>query len=144
MTIKEYATSRSITYEAVRQLVRKLEPDISEHITKNGRTRSLDPDAIRMLDDRRKGSRVSVTRSEARAEVLDASQTIDQLKNEIILLQRQLLEARTEVLEARESVARLEAYSDICKTQEAKIERLEGELGLYQRTIFGLYRKKRE
>jgi len=141
MTLKDYAVSREITYEAVRQLVKKLEPEITPHISKQGRTRVLDPDGVRMLDDRRKGYRLSVTRSEARTDAVEASQTIDQLKNEIILLQRQLLEARTEALEARESVARLEAYADISKSQADKIERLEGELGKYQRTFFGLYRK---
>ena len=144
MTLKDYAVSRGITYEAVRQLVKKLEPEITSHITKHGRTRVIDPDGVQLLDDRRKGNRISVTSSEARTEHQNASQTIDQLKNEVILLQRQLLEARTEVLEARESVARLEAYSDICKSQETKIERLEGELGRYHRTVFGLYRKDKE
>ena len=144
MTLKDYALSRGITYEAVRQLVKKLEPEIASHISKQGRTRHIDPDGVRMLDDRRKGSSVSVTRSDARTEVLEASETIDKLKNEIIVLQRQLLEARTEVLEARESVARLEAYADISKSQEAKIERLEGELGRYHKTIFGFYRREKQ
>lgn len=144
MTLKEYAVSRGITYEAVRQMIKKLEPEITSHISKQGRTRVIDRNGVQLLDDRRKGSSVSVTRSDARTDVLEASQTIDQLKNEIILLQRQLLEARTDVLEARENVARLEAYADISKSQEAKIERLESELGQYHKTIFGLYKKDKK
>ena len=60
MTIKEYADTRQVSYEAVRQLVKKLDTELSGHITKDKRTRVLDNEAVRILDDRRKGSRVSV------------------------------------------------------------------------------------
>lgn len=140
MTIREYADSRQVTYEAVRQLIKKLSGELDGHITKQGRTRYLDNEAVRILDDRRKGSRVSVIK----AKVTENEDTIDQLKNEIILLQKQLLEAKDTLRLASENVARLEAVSDTNKRLQAEIDTYKDELSTYQRTIFGLYRKVKQ
>lgn len=137
MTIRDYADSRKVTYEAVRQLVNRLSGELEGHITKKGRTRYLDDEAVQILDERRNGSKVSVIK----AKVTENDNTIDQLKNEIILLQRQLLECKDSLRIASENVARLEAVTDTNKQLQAKIDTLEGELHTYQRTIFGFYRK---
>lgn len=145
MTIQEYATTRKITYEAARQAVEKTKPAILKHITKQGRTRILDSVAVQMLDEKRKGFRVSVIKKESAEKsnkIEEQSDTIDKLKNEIIVLQKQLLEERTMRLESAEKVARLEAIADTRKLQEEQIDRLQAELNRYERTIFGLYRKK--
>lgn len=145
MTIQEYATTRKITYEAARQAVEKTKPAILKHITKQGRTRILDSVAVQMLDEKRKGFRVSVIKKESAEKsnkIEEQSDTIDKLKNEIIVLQKQLLEERTMRLESAEKVARLEAIADTRKHQEEQIDRLQAELNRYERTIFGLYRKK--
>ena len=145
MTIQEYATTRKITYEAARQAVEKTKPAILKHITKQGRTRILDSVAVQMLDEKRKGFRVSVIKKESAEKsnkIEEQSDTIDKLKNEIIVLQKQLLEERTMRLESAEKVARLEAIADTRKLQEEQIDRLQAELNRYERTIFGLYRRK--
>ncbi len=142
MTLKDYASSRGITYEAVRQLVKKLRPGIDEHITKSGRTRILDDIAVKMLDDRRNESKVSVIRTDTSNQI----ETIDQLKNEIIILQRQLLTCQNDLRIASENASRLEAVSIINERQQSEIdtlksdnESLKNQLGKYRKTIFGLY-----
>lgn len=144
MTLQEYARTRNITYEAVRQAVKKASPEIDGHITKDGRTRVLDNEAVKILDERRKGSRVAVIKAKA----TESEQTVDQLKNEIILLQRQLLSCKDDLRIASENVARLEAVSDTNKRLQADIDRkqleidqLKTDLGSYHKTIFGFYRK---
>lgn len=137
MTLQEYATTRNITYEAVRLAVKKAKPDIDKHITKQGRTRILDNEAVRILDDKRKGSKVSVIK----AKNTENEQTIDQLKNEIILLQRQLLDCKDSLRIASENVARLEAVSDTNKRLQSEIDTLRADNSRYHKTIFGLYRK---
>ena len=135
MTFKEYADSRSISYEAVRQLVKKT-PGINAYIEKNGRTRVLTSEAVNMLDNRRNRSRVSIINKQDTSQEL-----IDNLKNEIILLQKQLLEAKEQALESSQALARLQAIEDNNSKLERKIEALQSELGAYHKTIFGLYRK---
>ena len=137
MTLQEYATTRNISYEAVRQAVKKSSPDIDSHITKQGRTRILDDEAVRILDKRRKDNKVSVISAKS----VDDKETIDVLKNKIIVLQEQLLQAQQTALINAEAVAKLEAYTDINKRQQDKIDTLQAELGTYHRTIFGLYKK---
>lgn len=147
MTLQEYAKTRNITYEAVRQAVKKASPDIDSHITKNGRTRILDNEAVKILDTRRKGSSVTVIKAKA----TETEQTVDQLKNEIILLQRQLIACKDELKTASESVARLEAVTENNKRlqddndkKQAEIERLQTDLGAFHRTFFGFYRKDKK
>lgn len=140
MTLQEYATTRNITYEAVRLAVKKAKPDIDKHITKQGRTRILDNEAVRILDDKRKGSKVSVIK----AKNTENEQTIDQLKNEIILLQRQLLDCKDSLRIASDNVARLEAVSDTNKRLQSEIDTLRADNSRYHKTIFGLYRKDKD
>ena len=145
MTIQEYATSRNITYEAARQAVNKAKPEIDRYIHKQGRTRYLTPEGEQLLDKRRKNNRITSLKKESSdksEKIEEQSDTIDKLKNEIIVLQKQLLEERTMRLESAEKVARLEAIADTRKLQEEQIDRLQAELNRYERTIFGLYRKK--
>ncbi len=139
MTIQEYATSRKITYEAARQAVERCKPDILEHISKQKRARILDDVAVKMLDDNRKGSAVSVIRKQS-TEQMDI---IDKLKNEIIMLQRELLEERQKALESSVRLARLEMITDTNKQLERKIDRMESEIEAYRPFCFGLYRKKK-
>ena len=147
MTIKEYAASRNITYEAARQAVEKAKPEIDKFIRKQGRTRYLLPEAEQLLDRNRKGTRITTLKKEA-AEKTDRidelNDTIDKLKNEIIVLQKQLLDEKQKALEASVTVARLEAIADTSKKQEEQIDRLQAELSLFERTVFGLYRKRKQ
>lgn len=145
MTIQEYATSRNITYEAARQAVKKAKPEIDRYIHKQGRTRYLTPEGEQLLDKRRKNNRITSLKKESSdktEKIEEQSDTIDKLKNEIIVLQKQLLEERSLRLESAEKVARIESLSSINSMQEAEIHRLQSELSRYERTIFGLYRKK--
>ena len=155
MTIQDYATSRGITYEASRLAVKKAEPEILKHITKQGRTRIIDPDGVKMLDDIRKGSRVAVVRKKD----TEHQNIVDQLKNEIIVLQRQLLDAQAEcnktALLSSQAVAKLETVTDTNKMLQAELDRKQADIdrkqseidtlrtenGKYHKTIFGFYRK---
>lgn len=140
MTIQEYATTREITYEAARQAVNKAMPQIKDHISKQGRTRILDEQAVKILDDNRKGFRVSVVKKR----VSENQETIDQLKNEIILLQKQLIDTQEELRNAAENVARLEAIAETSKTQASKIDQLQAELNTFHKSFFGFYRKDKQ
>ena len=147
MTIKEYATSRNITYEAARQAVERAKPDIEKYIRKQGRTRYLLPEGEQLLDRCRKKSRITtiIKESTDKSDKIDELSTqIDKLKNEIIVLQKQLLDEKQKALEASVTVARLEAIADTSKKQEEQIDRLQAELSLFERTVFGLYRKRKQ
>lgn len=52
-TLKEYANENHITYEAVRQQVKRYEKELINHIKKIKRTKYLDEFAIEFLDKKR-------------------------------------------------------------------------------------------
>lgn len=49
-TLKEYANENHITYEAIRQQVKRYEKELGNHIKKIKRTKYLDEFAIEFLD----------------------------------------------------------------------------------------------
>ena len=138
MTIKEYATTRNITYEAGRQAVIKAMPKLENHITKQGRIRILDDYAVKYLDDLRKGNRISVIRKESS----DHRETVEELQKQIIFLQNRIIELQETATINAGSVARLEAMTDTNKRLQSEIDRLQSELQAFKPSLFGFYRKK--
>ena len=95
VSIKDYAASHGISYEAVRRQIARYagrEMDgfrLSEHITKVNRTQYLDDEAAAFLDARRAQNPV-VVQQEQRDE------TIERLRAEVDLLQKRLIAAQDE------------------------------------------------
>lgn len=95
ITIRDYAKSRSISYEAARQQINRYLGrsvdgfELSAHISKVDRTQYLDDDAVTFLDARRAKNPV-IIQQEARDE------TIEQLRMEVDSLQKRLLAAKDE------------------------------------------------
>lgn len=62
-TLKEYANENHITYEAVRQQVKRYEKELINHIKKIKRTKYLDEFAIEFLDKKRVDNPVIIMES---------------------------------------------------------------------------------
>lgn len=134
ISIKEYAQSRNISYEAVRVTIKRYAIDLKEEIVKQGRTRYLTDTAIEFLDNHRQKHVLDVV---AETDVLqEQEQTISKLKEEIIILQQRILELQQVEIKAIEDKVRLE----IANEHTAKLEQ---EISLYKPFVFGLYRKSK-
>lgn len=111
-TLKEYANENHITYEAVRQQVKRYEKELINHIKKIKRTKYLDEFAIEFLDKKRVDNPVIIMESskddeikrlvgENKALLLKVASLQEQLileKENVQLLQNEkieLLEAKT-------------------------------------------------
>lgn len=111
-TLKEYANENHITYEAVRQQVKRYEKELINHIKKIKRTKYLDEFAIEFLDKKRVDNLVIIMESskddeikrlvgENKALLLKVASLQEQLileKENVQLLQNEkieLLEAKT-------------------------------------------------
>lgn len=111
-TLKEYANENHITYEAVRQQVKRYEKELINHIKKIKRTNYLDEFAIEFLDKKRVDNPVIIMESskddeikrlvgENKALLLKVASLQEQLileKENVQLLQNEkieLLEAKT-------------------------------------------------
>ena len=136
MTIKEYAKSRDISYEAARMSLKRHDKELSEHIHKHGKTRYLDDTAIEILDSYRISKTPEIITGSGNQEA-----TIDSLKNQIILLQNQIIELQKENKASLEASVKLQMIEEQTGKIEKENQDLREELQSYQKTIFGFYRK---
>ncbi len=167
-TVKDYAARHGITYEAVRKQIRLYEEELEGHIIKKGREQMLlDDFAVDFLDQHRNPRTITLeeVNEDARQALMAAHEKIRLLQEKVIELQQDQIEAeklraRLEIFEHMEQDRNeeiREAHEKLLDGQAAltdargQIEQLlrrqeeaEAELNSYERTIFGLYRKKKE
>lgn len=137
ITTKEYAKSRDISYEAARQSIKRHHEEIAPHIHKHGKTQYIDDEGIEILDR----YRVSKSSPEIYSGKENPADTIDQLKNQIILLQNQIIELEKESKEGIEAKTKLQLIEANTAKLENENRELKAEVRSFRPTIFGLYRK---
>lgn len=111
MTIKEYAASRGITYEAARQVIKRHREELGEHASAPGKNQALELDgvAVELLDGWRASSPVVVLAASQSEELERLRRENDALKNQVIALQGQLLQERAGAAALAGRVEALEA-----------------------------------
>lgn len=112
VTIKEYAKTKGVSYEAVRKQVNRYHSELKGHISKVGRVNYLDEKAVEFLDSKRaespiiimetaKDEQIQRLQDENKALLLKVTELQDQLlkeKDTVKLLQSE----KIELLQARE------------------------------------------
>jgi tRNA U34 5-carboxymethylaminomethyl modifying GTPase MnmE/TrmE len=101
ITLKEYAVSRDISYEAVRRQVNKLREELGEHIIVQNKTQMLDDVAVELLDQKRAESKIVVLK-ETSAEVDQLRDENNNLRDKILQLQEQLIIAQQQVADLQQ------------------------------------------
>lgn len=152
MTIKEYAQSRGVSYEAVAKQVRKFkEKELKKHIKYKGNLTMLDDYAMDFLDKHRQPRNVIIAASDT-----DTQAELERLHNQVHQLQAELLEQKSKVnalLEEKilliedkaksdaEQNNKLENIRQQLQESEQERERQQQELNKYKPSLFGFYRK---
>lgn len=139
LTIRDYAKSRHISYEAVRQSIKRHKDELSEHISKQGKTQYLSDTAVEILDKYRLKGNVSVY--DRTVEDTTEADTVDLLKNQIIILQQKIIELQNESKIGIEAQAKLQLIEADKEALSEENKQLRAEVESYHRTVFGLYRK---
>lgn len=101
ITLKEYAASRDVSYEAVRKQVNKLRNELGEHVIVQHKTQMLDDTAVELLDQKRAESKIVVIK-ETSVEVDQLRQDNNDLRDKIMLLQEQLIAAQQQVTDLQQ------------------------------------------
>ena len=162
MTIKEYAKTHGISYEAVRKQLTRYCDELRGHITTNGQTKYLDDYAIEFLDQRRRSNPVVVLRQGEREETDLLREQIEALRNELMTTQKRVIELQSEnqlMLEAKvkyellvesneEKKTTIEALREDLKSARDDADQIRKERDAaqadaksYRKSIFGFYRK---
>lgn len=123
ITVKQYASERGVTHQAVYGLIKSHKQELEGLIVIQGRTRFLTDDAVELLDSFRKSNPVVVLQ-------MDKDEEIERLNNENKALLLKIAELQEALLNEKDQVKEL---------QQEKIELLEGKkqkAGIWSK-IFG-------
>ena len=101
ITLKDYAKSHGVSYEAVRKQVKRYKLELDGHILVNGRTQYLDEDAQAFLDKKREGNPIIV-------QTLDRSEELEQLRRDKVNLLIKIAELHEELLREKDQVKLLQ------------------------------------
>lgn len=126
-SIKDYAKSRKITYEAARQQVKRYEKELQGHIHRQNRTQYLDDYAVELLDDHRQQNPVVVVNQDRDAELEQLRSENKTLLQQVAMLQDKLLTAQESVIEAAKQTVLLDAAQADKAALQERVKELEAE-----------------
>lgn len=165
ITIRDYAESRHITYEAVCKQVRQYKgKDLKGHLTYQGKLTFLDETAVDFLDKHRMKRNIVLapTDKEIKNDIARLQEELkqvmierDQLKNKVIAMQEEqikyiedkaknetllkLADAEHEELErTRQQLEESRATNHVLQEENTRHQQ---ELNKYKPSLFGFYRK---
>ena len=107
VTLKEYASSKGCSYEAVRKQVNRYKKELDGHISKVGRTQYLDEDAVIFLDSKRASNPIIVLENGKDEEIRRLNEENKRLLIKIADLQEALLQEKDQVKELQEQKMKL-------------------------------------
>ena len=128
MTIKQYAESQNVTYEAVRKQIVGYGEELKDHIVRKGRTQYLDEWAVEFLTKRRRENPIILLSQ-------DKDEAIELLKSQVETLRVQLMTAQNELLKEKDRIIELQdeakktiedraRYTALLEDNKAKEEKL--------------------
>lgn len=132
VSFREYARETGVSYEAVRQQVKRYAAELEGHIHQQGRTQLLDDAAVAFLDAHRQHRTMTIYDADpsAKMEELHAKLEAALMENRALLKEiGELGKAKARLEAAEAAQARLEAAKDEYKAlaeknaQEAAVER---------------------
>lgn len=121
MSLKEYARVSNVSYEAVRQQVKRYASELEGHVHREGRQQFLDDEAIAFLDGKRQKNPVVIYQASKDDELED-------LRAENTKLLKELAGAKDLLLQNSTAVAMLASAEKENEKLESKVEQLEVDL----------------
>lgn len=154
MTIKQFAEDQHVSYEAIRRQIVTYRKQLEGHIVRDKQRKLLDEYAVEFLRARRKQNpNIVINQSKDESIVLLNNQLMA-AKDTILNLQQEVVNLRGREVEAVKAEVRYELLQERYEAQEKELQRTREALEkarrqlkaskevVYERTIFGLYRKK--
>lgn len=162
VTIKQFADSQGISYEAVRKQLHKYSEELSGHVIPKDRTRYLDEVAVKFLQERRRESPIILQNMDQGEEISRLQDQVESLRAQLVSAQNKLLESQERIIslqdEAQKALEDKARYTALLEDNEAKEKKLQEteerlrrveaerdeavqESRRFYKTWFGFYRK---
>lgn len=120
ISIKDYAQSKGVTYEAVRKQIGRYSAELEGHISKTGKTQMLDEYAVEFLDSKRNNNAVAVFNVQRNAEIDDLKAQVAEMEAQIEAAKAKVLEQAEELKKSAEKQLMLEADKSSIREEELK------------------------
>ena len=104
MTIKDYADSQNVSYEAVRKQIVRYKDDLDGHIAVKNRTQYLDEWAVDFLTNRRREHPVILVNQEKDESIAVMKQHIESLRSQLMQAQNELLSSKDRIIALQDEV----------------------------------------
>lgn len=147
MTLKEYATKNNISYEAVRQQVKRYSEELKNHVEVINRVQYLDQFAVEFLDHKRKNNIVAVYNQEKNENQSQLEKEVNQLKGRLAQRNEDYQELLNRLDQTSKQLAlldSLEKEKDELKNKLQTSEDKVNELKPLIQTVDGLNKKVNE
>lgn len=108
ISIRDYAKEKGVSYEAIRQQIKRYKAELDGHISKVGRTQYLDDEAVDFLDQKRATNPVIVMEISKDEEIERLKAEKEALLLELASVNKKLNEVRDKLDDSREKVHQLE------------------------------------
>lgn len=145
ITIRAYAKSRNVSYEAVRRQIQRYEKELEGHTEKKKQAVYLDDEACNFLDMHRQKKSIVISDEGARDEIDILKKEIDRLNRELMKQKDRIIFLQDESMKLLEAKTRNETLYEVehekVEHVNQELEQVKQELGKYRPTIFGFYRK---
>ena len=162
VTIKQFADSQGISYEAVRKQLHKYSEELSGHVIRKDRTRYLDEVAVKFLQERRRESPIILQNMDQGEEISRLMDQVESLRAQLVSAQNKLLESQERIIslqdEAQKALEDKARYTALLEDNEAKEKKLQEteerlrrveaerdeavqESRRFYKSLFGFYRK---
>ena len=162
VTIKQFADSQGISYEAVRKQLHKYSEELSGHVIRKDRTRYLDEVAVKFLQERRRESPIILQNTDQGEEISRLMDQVESLRAQLVSAQNKLLESQERIIslqdEAQKALEDKARYTALLEDNEAKEKKLQEteerlrrveaerdeavqESRRFYKSLFGFYRK---
>ena len=157
-TIKALASQQKVSYQSIWKLVVKYENELSGHIVTKNKVRYLDPEAVDYILQKRRDHPLVAMNDDQSAIIESQIREINELKAKIDALQEQIKSRDGMIIEIQKDLqAKLEfqirneyllednqRMKEEVTSAKDELKDARKELESYERTIFGLYRKKKK
>jgi hypothetical protein len=117
ISLKDYAKSKAISYEAVRKQVNRYRAELKEHIIKKNRTQYLDEEAVAFLDKKRENNPVIVLQNDDREHIEQLEAENKKLLIKVAELQEAIIVKSDKIEQLQEAnILLLEKKDEVKKT----------------------------
>ena len=102
VSIAEYAKQKQISYQAVNQQIKRYQKELKGHISKQGKTRFLDDEAVEFLNQKRKENPVTIVQD-------GRTERIDELEEQVRMLTAKIVDLQDRLIKSKDTIEQLQA-----------------------------------